>query len=54
MRYFHHTFVDAFIAVHDDTDASIRREDLVWFGLVWLYGIPTIVDYLMPNPFFYI
>ena len=24
---------------------------LVWFGLVWFYGISTIVGYLMPNPF---
>ena len=23
--------------------------DLVWFGLVWFYGISTIVGYLMPN-----
>ena len=23
---------------------------LVWFGLVWFYGISTIVGYLMPNP----
>ena len=27
---------------------------MVWFGLVWFYGIPTIVGYLMPNPFLYI
>ena len=25
-------------------------KDLVWFGLVWFYGISTSVDYLMPNP----
>ena len=25
---------------------------LVWFGLVWFYGISTIVGYLMPNPFY--
>ena len=25
---------------------------LVWFGLVWFYGIPTIVDQSMPNPFY--
>ena len=25
---------------------------LVWFGLVWFYGIPTIVGYLMSNPFY--
>ena len=24
---------------------------LVWFGLVWFYGISTIVGYLIPNPF---
>ena len=23
-----------------------------WFGLVWFYGISTIVGYLMPNPFY--
>ena len=22
----------------------------IGFGLVWFYGISTIVDYLMPNP----
>ena len=27
---------------------------LVWFGLVWFYGISVIVGYLMPNPFLYI
>ena len=26
---------------------------LVWFGLVWFYGISTIKVYLMPNPFLY-
>ena len=26
--------------------------DLVWFGLVWFYGISTIVGYLKSNPFF--
>ena len=25
-----------------------------WFGLVWFYGISTIVGCLMPNPFLYI
>ena len=25
--------------------------DNLKFGLVWFYGIPTIVGYLMPNPF---
>ena len=24
----------------------------IWFGLVWFYGISTIVRYLMPNPLF--
>ena len=23
---------------------------LVWFGLVWFYGISTIVGYSIPNP----
>ena len=27
---------------------------LVWFDLVWFYGISNIVDYLMPNAFLYI
>ena len=27
---------------------------LVWFGLVWFYGISTIASYLMPNPVLYI
>ena len=26
----------------------------VFFGLVWFYGISTIVSYSMPNPFLYI
>ena len=34
------------------TDISIRRHGLVWFGLVWFYGISTIVGSLMPNPVF--
>ena len=24
---------------------------MIWFGLVWFYGISTIVGYLMPNSF---
>ena len=27
----------------------LNIRDLVWFSLVWLYGISTIVGYLMPN-----
>ena len=30
-----------------------KEKNLVWFGLIWFYGISTIVDYLMPNPFLY-
>ena len=26
--------------------------NLVWFGLVGVYGISTIVGYLMPNPLY--
>ena len=26
---------------------------MLGFGLVWFYGISTIVGYLMPNPFLY-
>ena len=25
---------------------------MIWFGLVWLYGISNIVGYLMPNPLY--
>ena len=25
---------------------------LVWFGLVWFYGISIILGYLMPNQFY--
>ena len=25
---------------------------VIWFGLVWFYGIPTIVGYLMLNPLY--
>ena len=25
---------------------------MVWFGLVWFYGISTFVGYLTPNPFY--
>ena len=25
---------------------------VVWFSLVWIYGISTIVGHLMPNPFY--
>ena len=28
------------------------RFGLVWFSLVWFYGISTIVGYLMSNPVF--
>ena len=28
----------------------LNIQDLVWFGLVWFYGISTIVGHLMPNP----
>ena len=27
---------------------------VVWFGLIWFYGISTIVGYLMPNLFLFI
>ena len=27
---------------------------LVWVGLVWFYGIATVVGYFMPNPLLYI
>ena len=25
---------------------------MIWFGLVWLYGISNIEGYLLPNPVF--
>ena len=25
---------------------------MIWFGLVWFYGISTFVGYLMPNPLY--
>ena len=25
---------------------------MIWFGLVWFYGISTIVCYLTPNPLY--
>ena len=25
---------------------------MIWFGLVWIYGISTIAGYLMPNPLY--
>ena len=28
------------------------RFGLVWFGLVWFYGISTFVGYLRPDPFY--
>ena len=31
-----------------DKDYSV----LAWLGLAWLYGISTIVGYLMPNPLY--
>ena len=27
---------------------------LVWFGLIWFYGISTFVGYLILNPFLYV
>ena len=35
---------------------QMKREMVInykdWFGLVWFYGISTIVGYLMPKPIF--
>ena len=28
------------------------RSGLIWSGLVWFYGITTIVGYLLPNPLY--
>ena len=30
----------------------LYEEDLLEFGLVWFYGISTLVSYLMPNPLY--
>ena len=40
--------------MHYSPHCGIHRNiyDLVWFGLVWFYGISTIVGYLMPNPLY--
>ena len=27
------------------------QEEVLWNGFVLFYGIPTIIGYLMPNPF---
>ena len=32
---------------------EVFRLSLFCFVLVWFYGISTLVDYLMPNPFLY-
>ena len=39
---------------YKDTKAMVclPDDDTDWFGLVWFYGISTIVGYLMPNPVF--
>ena len=28
---------------------SLINSDVVWFGLVWFYGVSNIVVYLIPN-----
>ena len=33
-------------------DMTLNNQ-MFWFGLVWFYGISTVVGYLMPNPFLY-
>ena len=37
--------------VDDDSDIEGDDNKKDWFGLVWFYGISTIVGYLMPNQF---
>ena len=39
-------------AIYLQTIQKGEQEMLVWFGLVWFYGISIIVGYLMPNPFY--
>ena len=36
------------------TKKKTKTKGDVWFGLVWFYGISTILGYPMPNPFLYI
>ena len=31
-----------------------KERTKIWFCLVWVYHISTIVGYIMPNPFFYL
>ena len=40
-----------FWSLQEMWDSKVKRNKyFVWFGLVWFYGISTIVGYLMPNP----
>ncbi len=39
------------IDVLDAVASILEKINLVWFGLVWFYGISTFVGYLTPNPF---
>ena len=40
------------LAAHHDTDMKKWNNfGLVWFGLVWFYGIATFVGYFTPNLF---
>ena len=36
----------------NDNAHSLIRENIVWFHLVWFYGIRITVGYLLPNPVF--
>ena len=33
-------------------DRVILSKAVIWVGLVWFYGVSTIVGYLMPNPLY--
>ena len=40
------------ITLHEVIPQFSSPVELLWFGLVGFYGIPTIVGYLMPNHFY--
>ena len=48
---FNHRQVYAFVLLHVRLQCKEGRKEGK-IGLVWFYGISTIVGYLMPNPFY--
>ena len=46
-------FASGLLAQEREREREREKEfGLIWFGLVWLYSISTIVGYLMPNPLY--